>query len=316
MSDSLLFAGVAAFVALYMLAATFFPVLMFIFLLKPAPAAAAGLDAEANRRLSRKIGRIAAPIIGVIALIVCVNYLFQWRADVATQARIKEEIKARQEKEAADFLEQVRFPLVSLDVSAVYRGPLVVDEARAMILNAEDKEKVKTLLREIGSALAMSDITRLKQEKTDDKNLWSVNFKEGQTDNVRIRYILNYPAGWIEIARDYFWRGKRQPFEMNEVVRITVPEAYRSRFAELDPLPLYKGGVPPPPPAPAVPPSPETPPVSSPAAGETAPLNAPPAGTESPAAAAPVSPSGAPEAGGGVPTGSDSNAQPAVPASP
>jgi hypothetical protein len=153
----------------------------------------------------------------------------------------------------------------------------------------------------------MADVAKSEQKKTDDMNLWSVNFKEGQTDNVRIRYILNYSAGWIEIAPDYFWRGRKQPFEMNEVIRITVPETYRSRFAELDPLPLYKGGVPPPPPAPAVPPSAETPPVSSPAATETAPTNVPASGMESPTAS-PEPPA--------APAGSDSNAQPPAPASP
>jgi cell division septation protein DedD len=276
MNEYLLYAGIALLVALYMFTALKFNVMMYLFLLKPAPASVLNLDPEANRRTAKAIGRVLCPLIGTIALLAAAFFIYCWRMEILSQQNVK--IWAAQHEQ--ELLEKGRQPLMELEITALYQGYRGTTE-QTMQTSPADKARVAALIKEIAAALVPADVQKLNfQNRTGKQNLWKMEFEKkapmgvsgGKNGMVRIFYFLDPDTGTIELSdlksiEVCFSAGSENG------VLIKVPEKFRAAFSELQSLQAYPGGQPPvptPAPTPLTTPTPLAElPVSEPASPST-----------------------------------------------
>ncbi|MEZ5327628.1 MAG: hypothetical protein R3F19_21490 [Verrucomicrobiales bacterium] len=218
-NPNLLFAGLCLFGAIFMFTALKFPVLMGIFRLK-------GVDAEANRTLSRTIGKVLAPVMGVAFLLSAVYFVLEWKAYDKRAASFSFEIENRTKV----LLDEAKESLAKGKIQSIYRRDRSVP-------SAEDAKTIEALLHEIGISLSVEHFQMDRHETRKDKNAWFVAIAPPNSEQFRGIVQLFPDSGEIKMMGDaakYLIPTADKYHNLASVgAHITVPDEFRSRFTAL-----------------------------------------------------------------------------------
>ena len=227
----LLIAGIFLLISIYMFAAIKYHQLLFMFRLKRGAARIAGVDDGQNKNIGVGLGRVLAPIIGIVALVASCKSAFQWREQSQRTSHYESVNSERPQK----VLRSAKRVLKLKEIDLIYKGRRG-NPTLAMQPSQQDKNQIIELMRSIGEALEVDDVDGTLSSSPNSESLWKIDVVS--RNGRKVPLCLNTEEDIISVTTSV-----REVFPSSGgFVHIKIPEEYRDRFKQIAKMKTYQGG--------------------------------------------------------------------------